>query len=322
MEDQTSFVPRISQFRVAFECRRVEGDHTDMERIGTQILTFAIAALVSLLLTGCSDQQADQDLPPLLKIGILPDETQEKLIERNEPLRRHLSASLGLPCELVFYKSYDAMLESFGAGNVDLAYFGGLSFVQARIAYVAVPLVMRDVDTRFTSYFVARADATAKGIADYEDSVLAFGSRLSTSGHLMPRHYLAGQGIIPETFFRDVRYSGTHDKTIEWVRDGEEAIGAVNSRIFSAMVADGRIDRDEFDIVWETPPYANYVWAVQSRLGETGRRKLRDAFLVLSPNREEHDEILKSIGAGGLYPADVEVFSDLEAVASQRGYVQ
>jgi phosphonate transport system substrate-binding protein len=293
-----------------------------MDRIGNRILVSLIASVVSLLVIGCSGQEADEDLPPLLKIGVLPDESQEKLIERYEPLRRYLSETLGLPCELVFYKNYDAVVESFGAGSVDLAYFGGLTFVQAKAAYGAVPLVMRDVDTRFTSYLVARAGSTATGIVDYEDSVLAFGSRLSTSGHLMPRHFLAGQDITPETFFREVRFSNAHDTTIEWVRDGTVDVGAVNSRIFREMVADGRIKDNEFRIVWETPPYSDYVWAVQSGLSKKERNRLRNAFLALSPSRDDHEEILRSIDGGGFYPANVELFSDLKAVALKEGYLR
>ena len=271
---------------------------------------------MSLLFSGCSDQRANEDLPPVLRIGVLPDESKEALAKRYEPLRRHLSESLGLPCKLVFPDDYNALVESFGDGTVDIALFGGLTFVQAMVAYDAVPLVMRDVDTRFTSYFVTRADSAATDITNCEDVVLAFGSQLSTSGHLMPRHFLAERDITPETFFREVRYSGAHDTTIEWVRDGKVAVGAVNSRMFSAMMADGRIDKREFRIVWETPPYVDYVWAVQSSLGKTGRNKLRDAFLVLSPAHEPHDEILRNMGAAGFYPANAATFSDLREIAS------
>lgn len=286
-----------------------------MSRIRSGVLPYAIVAVLSILPIGCS-QRASEPLPPVLKIGILPDESREKLIEQYEPLRKHLSESLGLPCELIFPDSYDALVETFGAGAVDLAYFGGLTFVKARVAYDATPLVMRDVDTQFTSYFIVRADSKGMRIDDFEGQALAFGSRRSTSGHLMPRHYLISKDITPEIFFGAVQYSGAHDTTVEWVRDGTVDIGAVNALIFRTMAADGRINRDIFRIVCETRPYIDYVWAVQASMDDTGKKKLRDAFMALSPSREEHEAILQNLGANGFLPASAKSFIDLEKIAT------
>jgi ABC-type phosphate/phosphonate transport system substrate-binding protein len=36
----------------------------------------------------------------------------------------------------------------------------------------------------------------------------------------MPRYFLKEMDIIPEVFFSDTRYSGKHDLTAYWVRDG------------------------------------------------------------------------------------------------------
>ncbi len=197
-----------------------------MDRLSARFFAFAMAAAVCLLATGCSDQKVGEPLPSRLRIGVLPYDNLTKVGERYEPLRRHLAEFLGMPCELVVYETYDSLVESFGAGNVDLAHFGGLTFLRAKLAYGAVPLVTRDVATRNTSYLLARADSTGTDVVDYEDSVFSFGSWLSTAGHLMPRLSLADHGITPETFFRETRYSGANDRTIEWVRDGTVALGA------------------------------------------------------------------------------------------------
>lgn len=294
-------------------------DIHSMDSSVTRFVSCATATVLLLLSSGCGDREINESLPSILKIGILPDESRVKLDERYEPLRQYLSESLGIPCQLVFADTYDAMVESFGVGAVHLAYFGGVTYVQARTAYDAVPLVMRDVDTRFTTCFVAKADNACSTLASYEGSVIAFGSRLSTSGHLMPRHFLGDLDIAPEIFFGEVRYSGAHDTTIEWVRDGTATIGAVNTKILEGMMADGRIREGEFQIVWETPPYCDYVWAVQSSLGKECRKKLLDAFLALSPVIDSHESILGNLDAGGFYPANAEDFATLEVIVSNMG---
>jgi ABC-type phosphate/phosphonate transport system substrate-binding protein len=45
-----------------------------------------------------------------------------------------------------------------------------------------------------------------------------FGSRSSTSSHLMPRKYFMEQaGVPPEQVFRTVAYSGSHDVVMQMV---------------------------------------------------------------------------------------------------------
>lgn len=288
-----------------------------MARLHLTFLICVLFAVGSALVTGCSDQRPDKDLPALLKIGVLPDQDKDQLVERYTPLLEHISEFLGIPCKLIIPESYGELVESFGTGSLDLAHFGGLTFVQAKNTYGAVPLVMRDVDSRFSSYFVARTDSSVKSVEDCKNMAFAFGSRLSTSGHLMPRHFLALENITPETFFREVRYSAAHDTTVEWVREGAVALGAVNAQIYREMLGDGRAQEQEFRIVRQTPPYSDYVWAVQSSLGQSITTKLRNAFLVLSPGRESHAAILQSVGAGGFLPSQEGAFSELEMIVSE-----
>lgn len=48
-------------------------------------------------------------------------------------------------------------------------------------------------------------------ITDFKGKVFSSGSNLSTSGHLLPRHFLKEMGIEPENYFSWVDYSGKHD---------------------------------------------------------------------------------------------------------------
>ena len=82
-----------------------------------------------------------------LYIGILPDESEKALRERYTPLLEFLSEETGLRCELIVPNSYEQLVRLFGEGQIDLAYFGGVTFLKADSEHGAVPLVMRDVDS-------------------------------------------------------------------------------------------------------------------------------------------------------------------------------
>lgn len=254
-----------------------------------------------------------------IRVGILPDESEAILIKRYGPLLDHLAAATGLRFELVVPKDYGELLTLFGDEKVDLAYFGGLTFLKAHRQFEAVPLVMRDRDIRFRTYFLARVATAPQSLEDFRGMRFAFGSELSTSGHLMPRHFLGELGIEPERYFSEVMFSGAHDRTAMLVRDDQADLGAANAAIIDEMYADGRLDPAEIRVVSQTHPYPDYVWALQNHPSPTLRNSIMQAFLALDPADETQARILDGVDAGGFLPAAVGDFSELVAIAETQG---
>ena len=282
------------------------------------LVTLAIVFTAGVYFTAApSLTNPGEAVPSVVRVGVLPDMNAEDLRKRYSPLLKYLSKETGLDFRLVLPADYAELLHLFRNGEVDLALFGGLTFVQASSAYQAQPLVMRDVDTRFVSMFVVRQNDTAIQITDLKNKVLAFGSRLSTSGHLMPRYYLQNEWqITPEQFFDQIVYSGAHDKTAYMVLEGEADIGAVNAEIMRGMLRDGRLKQGDLRVIWETPPYADYVWAVPRYLDEGIKTQLRDAYLQLDMSDEHHRKVLEGLGAHSFLPAGSRVFQPLRNIAA------
>ncbi len=255
--------------------------------------------------------------PSVVRVGVLPSMSVGDLRRRYDPLLQYLSEQTGLDFTLVLPADYEELLSLFGTDEIDLALFGGVTFAQANSLHQAEPLVMRDVDTRFVSVFLVRHNDPATDLSDLEDKVLAFGDSLSTSGHLMPRYFLQqNKQIIPENFFSQVIYSSAHDKTAYMIRDGEADIGALNAEIVSAMLRDGRLKKGELRVVWQSPPYPNYVWAVSKHLDDDIKTQLRDAYLQLDVNDEHHRRILTDLGATSFLPAGLRQFQPLQQIAA------
>ena len=253
----------------------------------------------------------------VLRIGVLPDQSPEVLRKRFAPVLSYLADNLQLSCELIMPESYTDLLELFHEQKVDLAYLGGYSYVKARQNDQAIPLVMRRVDTHFTSLFIVNANSPAQTLNNLENKSITFGSSLSTSGHLMPRYFLQQKNITPESFFSEVRYSGAHDQTAYWVRDGVVDVGAANTTTIRSMLDKNLIKPDEIRILWETPPYANYVWAIRPHFAESFQFKIRDAFLQLSPDKADHAIVLQNLNAIGYIPADPDNFIALQSIARE-----
>ncbi len=287
---------------------------------------FAILLALALVGVGLSTFSTDpggSDTPSVLRVGVLPDENAEVLQRRYSSLIEHLTEKTGIETRLVVPASYDDAVRLFANGEVDLAYFGGFTFVKAHMRHHARALVMREVDTRFVSWFLSRPEHGTRAIGDFRGRRIGFGSELSTSGHLMPRHFLKLHWQIePEKHFSKVTYSGAHDKTVNLLLAGDIDLGAVNSVIVKEMIDSGRIGRDDLQVVWETPPYPDYVWATQAFIDEALETRLRNAFLELDWGNPEHEPILRDISARAFLPADYKDFELLEQVASDLGLMR
>jgi phosphonate transport system substrate-binding protein len=254
--------------------------------------------------------------PSVLRIGVLPDQNPETLQQKYGPLVEYLAAQTGSQTRLVIPADYYDAIRLFSEGKVDLAYFGGLTFVQAQAGFNAEALVMREIDTRFSSWFLVRSEHARQHLSDFRGKRLGFGSNLSTSGHLMPRHFLRQRWQIDaESYFSDVSYSGAHDKTVLQVREGKVDVGAVNSLVVKKMIADGRLAPDTLHVLWQTPPYPDYVWVVRESLDDGFKTRLRDAFLSLDADDPSETEVLAGLNAKIFLPADPGDFGILRETA-------
>ncbi len=270
-----------------------------------------------LLIVACEPQPVQQS--SVLRIGVLPDKSAAQLEKEFHPLIDYLSASVGKPIELDVPPDYETLLTNFVEGKYDAAFFGGLTFLQAEARSNAIPLVSRDVDARFTSVFIARNDMLGSRIIDFEGKKIAFGSKLSTSGHLMPRYFLQNLGIVPEGYFSNVTYTGAHDKTMEQVFNGSLDLGAVNAQVARQLMQSAKYGNGTLRILWETPPYADYVWAVRQDLTLELKTALQEAFLALSIANNDHDTILTLQGARSFMPARLADFDNLRELAARLG---
>ncbi len=249
-----------------------------------------------------------------LRFGVLPDSARDFIEARYAPLLQYIKQETGINIQMVVPENYQKLLQLFKDKKIDLAFFGGYIFIQAQQQADARPLAMRDIDLHFSSVFLVRADNDRQKLREFKGSTLAFGSRLSTSGHLMPRYFLNERGIDPETFFAEVRYSGSHDQTAYWVRDGKVDLGAANSVVIRKMFRDGILNGNEVRILWETPVYTDYVLAVQPDLDPNLQSRLLDSLLALSPLVREQRRILDNLGAGGFLPASDADFAGLRQI--------
>ncbi len=280
----------------------------------------ALVFIVLISLTGCTDEPVGQETAPaLLRMGVLPSQARDRLIAKFEPLVNYLESTTGLQFQLIVSDDYADLLEQFEAGNVDLAWFGGLTYVQAAQKSHTVPIALRDIDLQFTSCYLAKTDDTRVRITEFAGESFSFGPELSTSGHLMPHYFMMEEGLDPDKFFGSVRHSAGHDQTAQLVSNGTVTLGVANCNIVRSLFESGELDGNFVRIVETTPPYPDYVWAARTSINESTRQMLLDAFLGLDATIPEHRQVLRAQGANAYLPAGSTDFELIRTAAVQAG---
>jgi phosphonate transport system substrate-binding protein len=270
----------------------------------------ALLACTLLVFAGLAPAQQ------VFRVTAIPDESPTELARKAGPLIKYLENQLGMKVEYIPVTDYAASVEALVNKKVDLAWFGGFTFVQAnaRSGGKIVPLVQREEDEKFRSVFIT-SDPAIKTLADLKGKDVSFGSQSSTSGHLMPRSYLLQAGVNPDKDFRRVAYSGAHDATIAAVSAGKVQAGALNISVWDKFVADKKVDTSKVHAFYTTPPYYDYNWSVHAEMPFALRDKLTKAFLALNKNTPEGRDILELQRATRFIPTRAENYKGIEAAA-------
>lgn len=249
-----------------------------------------------LLVPACGDKapeantaNGDGDGPTRLVFSAIPGEKATKMREKFSAFGDWLSKELGIPVEYRHAASYKASVHMFAKGEIQLAWFGGLTGCQARARVKGAAAIAQGVeDPEYYSYFIAHKDAGVEP-SDSPDKfpeglagkTFTWGSNSSTSGRLMPEFFLKKHtGKTPSEYFAGrPLVSGSHPKTAESVQSGAVQAGSLSYRTYDKMVKDGEIDPAVCVKVWQTPHYADYNFTAHPSLGTAFIERLQAAIL-------------------------------------------
>ena len=186
---------------------------------------------------------------------------------------------------------------------------------------LAVPLVQRAEDAKFTSKFITASEGI-KGFADLKGKTFAFGAPSSTSGHLMPRYFLGQEGINPDKDFKNTAFSGAHDATVAFVQAGKVDAGVLNASVWDKLVEQKKVNSAKVRFFATTPPYFDYNWTVRGDLDPKIQARLRDAFLKLDAANPAHKEIMALQRASKFIPTKAENYKGIESAAHAAGLLR
>ncbi|WP_335948254.1 putative selenate ABC transporter substrate-binding protein [Salipiger bermudensis] len=262
-----------------------------------------------------------------LYFSAIPDEDETRLVERFSKVADYLEGELGVDVQFVPVKSYAASVTAFRNDQIQLAWFGGLTGVQARLAVPeARAIAQGKEDPIFVSYFIANTETGLEPSDSFPEEAqgmsFTFGAKTSTSGRLMPEYWIREEtGEAPEAFFDRVGFSGDHSQTLRLVASGAWQLGALNFAVYDKAVEEGAPEVETAKVIWQTPPYPDYNWTIRgdvdARFGEGFADKVQAALIGM-----DDPELLATFPREAFIPAANEDFQPIEDTAKELGLIE
>ncbi len=231
----------------------------------------------------------EDDWPTEITFGAVPAEAASSLEADFETTREILEDELGIEIEFFQASDYAGVIEGIIANRVDVAQFGGFSYVIATSngADVSVAGVMTggpDIEPGYRSYAVTQPGSGIESIEDFAGKNICFVDPGSTSGFLFPSEGLLAVGLDPSETSTDINatFAGGHDASAISVASGECDAGfAYDSMVTSQLIESGDINgvidtaegtetinegEADLEIIWKSQTISGAPMAISNEL--------------------------------------------------------
>jgi phosphonate transport system substrate-binding protein len=270
-------------------------EHNDKPSIrsSTTKRLFFLVVIAALTLPG-SYTRADISLDKVV-IALKPDKDPDQMLQERKSLSEFLSKKVGKPVEVAIPLSSSVIIEGFANGTIDLGYLSATDMVNAQKKNAAKILLAGQIDGRnsYQSYWLALKEKPYAKVEDLKGKPVAFSSKTSTSGYLIPVYDLKQRGLLtkpdPEEFFGkgNVFYGTGYVSAVERVLNGQAEAAAVSYYVLDKDKHLNAEQRAKLKKVAEQGPVPTHVIAIRSSITDTDQKSLRQALESLNDKGNE-----------------------------------
>ena len=279
-----------------------------MNGMKTGVLKLALSALILSLVAAC----ATQSPPAIQKLSVAvqaakPDETRAAW----SPLVEDMGKKLGVPVTLLT-ASQAEVVAALRSGQADVVWLSSSAAIDAitQAGGEAFALYFNVNNTNgYKGIVITRSDS---GINTLEQALTpgkysyASGAKTSTSGYVLPQHFLFNERkTTPEALFKSVVY-GSHFDNLAALWAGKVDV-AVNNSTDTAVFQNTRelAAKDKLRVLWESPLVPNDVLMFRGDAPESVKAALRTFFLKTYGQTDAEKELYrKASGIRNFVPTD------------------
>ncbi|MBA3762571.1 MAG: phosphate/phosphite/phosphonate ABC transporter substrate-binding protein [Chthoniobacterales bacterium] len=245
-------------------------------------------------------------------IALKPDKDPEQMLQERKTLSGFLSQELGKPVDVIVPLSSSVIIEGFANGTVDLGYLSATDMVVAQKRNAGQILLAGEIDglNSYRSYWLALKEKPYNKVEDLKGKPVAFASKTSTSGYLIPLYDLKQKGLLkepnPEAFFGkgNLFYGTGYVSAVERVLNGEAEAAAVSYYVLDKDKHLTVEQRAKLKKVAEQGPVPTHIIAIRSSIAAADRETLRNALKTM--NEKENVDLRDKVFTSKLVEVDPE----------------
>jgi len=225
-----------------------------------------------------------------LVIALKANKNPEKMLSEKEALEKHLSAKLNRAVEVLIPSDSSVVVESFRNGTLDLGYLSSTDAARNLDQNTASILLihLKNGKPHYQSVWLSLKEKPYQSISELAGKPVAFASRSSTSGYLIPVWDLARKNHIgPDRsltdYFSGVLYGTGYVSAVEKVLSGEVEVAAVSDYVFNG---DNKYLSDEqksrLRIVQQQGPVPSHTLCIRSSISREDAAIIEAALLDMN----------------------------------------
>lgn len=270
-------------------------------------MKFSANSLITLLAAIWIVPQMPAASPATLSkvvVALKPDKDPDAMVLERAQLSKYLSDQLARPVEVIVPLSAAVILEGLSNGTIDLAYLSATDMLNAINQQTGGILLAGEIDgkTSYQSYWVTLKDKPYQSVADLKGKPVAFSSKTSTSGYVIPLWDLRQKNLISdsgkaEEFFGvgNVWFGSGYVSAVERVLNGDAEAAAVSYYVLDKDKHLTAEQRQRLRRLAEQGPVPTHVIAIRSGISDADSAALRDALLAMDKeNPELRDRVFTS----------------------------
>lgn len=240
--------------------------------------------------------------PKVLKVGFVPSENLQSMLQKTQPIVAWMRATLGMEVVAFVASDYAGVVEAMRARKVDVAFFapGGFVLAEKQAGAQVILKSVRKGKTNFFSAIITRRDSGLNRLEDLKGHSFAFVDPTSVSGAIFPKAMLLSKGIHPERDFSQIIYAGGHDATVMAVLHRKVDAAATFANDTSGRSGawtdflKNREDQAQIKVIAYTKPTPSDNICVSKDLDRKLVNKVKKCFLSMS-NSPEGIRMLKDL---------------------------
>ena len=268
-------------------------------------LIFFLTGFIFLLFLGCGSEtgykqidfsqtvKVDQPEPPAsnnpnLRVAVAAMISPKETLSYYRDLLDYIGRKLGTDITLIQRRTYSEINELFPKGEIDLAFICTGPYAVGKEVFgfdgLATPVVRGE--PFYQSYLIVHKDKGFKSLSDLEGRVFAFTDPESNTGALVPKFWLMELNQTPETFFKEINYTYSHDNSILAVAKGLVDGAAVDGHLWEYYNQRNPFYTSMTRVIKKSRPFGSPPLVASAYLSVHVKKQIRQLLLTMHQEAE------------------------------------